>query len=230
VLRNQQMKEAFVLNPNLPSIAKAFGIGTASARIALQEQGIVFPRTGRLLTSQCEKNKELVFQMIRDGASLSEVARRVGTNNKRVSKFLRRYGVDHNHLTGAVKEKHPNWKGGRLVDGNGYILVHCPNHPSGRKHIPYILEHRLVMEKMIGRFLEPGEVVHHKDGNKQNNDPSNLQLFSANSEHLRHELTGRCPKWTADGLERMKQGIARSAKIRRERRLKASTPDALQLL
>lgn len=45
-------------------------------------------------------------------------------------------------------------------------------------------EHRVVMERMLGRPLRPGEVVHHKDGNILNNAPGNLQLFSSQGEHL----------------------------------------------
>jgi hypothetical protein len=41
------------------------------------------------------------------------------------------------------------------------------------------------MEKKIGRRLRDGEVVHHVDGDTANNDPSNLELFSSHSEHMR---------------------------------------------
>jgi hypothetical protein len=44
--------------------------------------------------------------------------------------------------------------------------------------------HRLVAEQKLGRKLRPGEVVHHIDGNKLNNDPSNLQVMTAR-QHLR---------------------------------------------
>lgn len=39
-------------------------------------------------------------------------------------------------------------------------------------------EHRYVMELHIGRKLEFNEIVHHKDGNKKNNDLSNLEIIS----------------------------------------------------
>jgi hypothetical protein len=59
------------------------------------------------------------------------------------------------------------------------------------------------MELHLGRLLQPGEVVHHKDGNKQNNTLENLQVFERNADHLQHELTGRVPKWTEDGKRRI---------------------------
>lgn len=55
---------------------------------------------------------------------------------------------------------------------------------SGFSH--YEFEHRLVMEKFLGRKLTFDEVVHHKDGNGLNNDLSNLELMSR-KEHSRLE-------------------------------------------
>ncbi len=46
-------------------------------------------------------------------------------------------------------------------------------------------EHREVMEKALGRKLLCTEVIHHKDGNKLNNELSNLQLFASQAEHIR---------------------------------------------
>lgn len=45
--------------------------------------------------------------------------------------------------------------------------------------------HRTVAEQKIGRPLKPGEVVHHIDGNKENNDPENLIVISSQAEHAR---------------------------------------------
>ena len=46
--------------------------------------------------------------------------------------------------------------------------------------------HRIVAEEMLGRLLKPGEVVHHEDENKRNNDPSNLRVFPSQAEHARY--------------------------------------------
>ena len=45
---------------------------------------------------------------------------------------------------------------------------------------------RIAMEQIIGRPLLPKEVVHHIDGNTNNNNPDNLILFSTHSEHLKY--------------------------------------------
>lgn len=62
----------------------------------------------------------------------------------------------------------------------GYVMVWAPEHFSLKgTGKTYILEHRLVMEQDLGRALRKGETVHHRDGNKTNNDRTNLELWSS---------------------------------------------------
>lgn len=104
------------------------------------------------------------------------------------------------------------WKTGRIVDRDGYVLLWCPDHPHGRKHTAYVLEHRLVVEEALHRYLRSGEVVHHRNKNKQDNRLENLVLFQSNADHLREELTGHRPQWTEAGKARIQAGyLKRSA-------------------
>lgn len=82
-----------------------------------------------------------------------------------------------------IGEKNGKWRGGKQKL-NGYILSKSPDHPY-RDRYGYVCEHRLVMEKHIGRVLTPKEVVHHINGNKEDNRIENLMLFSNNQDHLK---------------------------------------------
>jgi len=55
-------------------------------------------------------------------------------------------------------------------------------------HEAWAIEHRCIMERLLGRTLSTSEVVHHKDGNHLNNDPSNLELTSRTSHFSSHGL------------------------------------------
>lgn len=83
-----------------------------------------------------------------------------------------------------IGERGYNWRGGRRKHASGYILVYAPDHP-GAFH-KAVLEHRLVMEKHLGRYLEPYEVVHHINHDKTDNRIENLILFKSESEHQLH--------------------------------------------
>jgi len=73
--------------------------------------------------------------------------------------------------------EHYAWKGGKCKTTKGYIDIFKPEHPRARGG-KYVLEHRLVMEKKLGRHLEPYEQVHHKNGIKDDNKIENLELIS----------------------------------------------------
>ena len=74
-------------------------------------------------------------------------------------------------------KKNPNWKGGRIYDKDGYILIYSPTHIN-KNGTGDVREHRLKIEKKIGRLLNKGEVVHHINGIKDDNRMQNLKLFS----------------------------------------------------
>lgn len=72
------------------------------------------------------------------------------------------------------------WKGGKRVGSKGYVLI------KDKKPGKYIMEHRLVMEKFIGRKLKSGEIVHHINNIRTDNRIKNLMLFKNHAEHTKH--------------------------------------------
>ena len=73
-------------------------------------------------------------------------------------------------------EKAPNWHGGKKVSAKGYVLRLCKGHPRANPN-GYVLEHILVWEAETKMAVPDGFVVHHLDGDKQNNVISNLCLM-----------------------------------------------------
>lgn len=71
-------------------------------------------------------------------------------------------------------ENNPNWKGGRIAWSTGYIKIYKPQHPNACVD-GYVLEHDLIAEKVLGRPLKRGEVVHHINGD--NTDSRNCNLL-----------------------------------------------------
>lgn len=69
---------------------------------------------------------------------------------------------------------HPAWRGGKTMI-NGYVLTSAPDHPRVRSG--YVLEHIIVMEKKLGRYLLSGENIHHLNGVKNDNRLENLELW-----------------------------------------------------
>lgn len=78
--------------------------------------------------------------------------------------------------------KPANWKGGHIRRNDGYVRILSPAHPFADSQ-GYVFEHRLVMEKYLGRYLGLEEIVHHINGNPADNRIENLMLFASESDH-----------------------------------------------
>lgn len=108
--------------------------------------------------------------------------------------------------TGARGKRNGNWNGGRVVDKSGYILVKVDSHPYMTK-AGYVREHRLVAERILGRYLKATEVCHHIDENPANNSPDNLIVFETHAIHISQTMTGNVPSDRLDAAHREKMRL-----------------------
>lgn len=76
-------------------------------------------------------------------------------------------------------ENHPAWRGGRVKTSDGYVMTWVGRDDpmaSMATAKNKVLEHRLVMARVLGRPLAKGETVHHINGVREDNRPENLEL------------------------------------------------------
>ena len=111
----------------------------------------------------------------------------------RARKHVEKYGPDAGDQRGkhgnhAKGQDHPKYNGHRFVTSHGYVAVRVPpDHPHAWGHSPtlkYAYEHILVAEESLGRTIVPGEVVHHRHENKQDNRDTELDVMTT-TEHAR---------------------------------------------
>jgi HNH endonuclease len=100
----------------------------------------------------------------------------LGIFDKTITKG-RAYGGLNSH---ATKNR------GKRTDKRGYVII-GRYHPDNTKERS-MYEHTWVMEQYLKRSLNPGESIHHIDGNKSNNDINNLYLCD-NSKHRQAEYS-----------------------------------------
>lgn len=84
---------------------------------------------------------------------------------------------------GLKGRAHPNWKGGIKINHYGYRLIHRPDHPYCDSQ-GYVFEHRLVVEQAIGKILSRTVKIHHVNGDRGDNSPTNLVACESHAYHM----------------------------------------------
>lgn len=151
--------------------------------------------------------ERLVAEYESDRGAVRRLATEWGCSLPTLYDRLREAGVDLRRGGEATRgtqrgRDNPNWSGGQHVSPQGYVRVRVGVNE-------YALEHRLVAEEMLGRPLTESEVVHHKNGVKDDNRPENLEVLESQAEHMRLHMDGETARKRG-----IKGGKARVAALR----------------
>ena len=138
------------------------------------------------------ENREWLTKQM-ESKTAKQISIDLGAQHQAVLYWAHKYGLlnetKSQSVKAALKKRNPDgargentshWKGGRRKH-SGYIMVYSPDHPCANNGA--VMEHRLVMEKHLGRYLDTTEVVHHLNGIKDDNRIENLQLVKR-GEHV----------------------------------------------
>ena len=111
--------------------------------------------------------------------TISEIAEECGVAITTISRWAAKFKIRKiKPYNGSHKgSQNPYWGGGRYRDNtSGYVWINKPDHPSRNKN-GYVLEHRLIMENFIGRYLRSNEFIHHKNKTRDDNKIENLEII-----------------------------------------------------
>jgi len=157
-------------------IGKKYGAGNFAVIAALRKAGIERRPRGNSQIELTGEHRARLMELYDAGYNYAQIAGLMGLAPSTISRIFRREGI---FAKKNARERHGSWKGGRIKNSQGYmsVLVDADDPmASMRNHIGYVLEHRLVMARSLGRVLERRETVHHINGDVGDNRLENLQL------------------------------------------------------
>ena len=137
----------------------------------LNEQYTIQGKLGREIAEECTVSEPAIYYWLKK----FNIKRRTNTET--------RMGINN-----------PNWKGGKIKH-HGYVRILRPNHPRANRD-GYVLEHIIIMEELLNRFIKIKEKVHHINGIRDDNRLENLYLCKDKSEHqkIEHSLSNCLPE------------------------------------
>ena len=169
-LTKQEIKSLYDQGLRVSEIATRAGVSGTAISSALKRLGVRLEKRAR----PGEERRVAVVKDYVSGLSYTQTARKNGCSVSAARRIVIASGVElrpssEGRLRGS---DHPQWRGGTTQTSDGYLAT-----STGRLH-------REVASASAGRGLMNWEDVHHIDGCKKNNDPSNLAIMPKR-EHQR---------------------------------------------
>ena len=139
-------------------------------------------------------NIQEIAEKYQTADSISALAREIGMHRGSLWNLMKKHNIQ-TRRTGYKSPKnvpipkgaeHYNWKGGTYIT-SGYVLEYAPEHPAAYMRKGYVHQHRLIMEEKLKRFLSSDEIVHHVNGDTQDNRIENLRLLDRSSHISLHK-------------------------------------------
>jgi hypothetical protein len=162
---------------SIPSIARDFACSTTLVAMTLDAAGVERRKIGQQPWKPTKKELAQLFDLYNSGVRVYGISRALGHGGTTIERVMREHGIEPDK--GPLKgPRAPGWAGGRVQLGK-YTAVWIPDDdPMAEMRVTdrYVLEHRLVMARSLGRPLTKHETVHHINGDPVDNRIENLQL------------------------------------------------------
>jgi transposase-like protein len=177
---------------SIPQLVEELGVRQPTVQAAILRGGGTIRDNGRL--RKLQPHKEEVLRLYTNGLTTTQIAAKFGVSPLTVADELRRAGI-------KLGEPGSRCKYDRIKSNGYWLVMVSDNEPMTRLVAPtrkYVLEHRLVMSKHLGRPVTANETVHHINGDPLDNRIENLQL--RNGQHGKGK-TLRCRSCGATDIE-----------------------------
>lgn len=178
-IEKDQLSSDYKRLGSMEKVAKSYGVSKKLILNYMNKYGI--QRNERKKLSE---TINLIKPLLLEGLSVGEISKKTGYSRTTVERVAKRTNIKPNN----------KYHKGYILTHNGYKMLSAPDHPYCDSK-GYVREHRLVMEKAIGRYLRPDEVVHHINHDKTDNRIENLEITDLPTHTKEHHLgkTGRGP-------------------------------------
>lgn len=173
----QQTAEDYAAGMSLAAMRKKYKVGDWAIRTAAKDHGVQARTKGAQVRRFSESERAEIASLYSSGWSQGQIAAKFNSSQVTIGRLCRSMGIKARGDK-ARGESHGSWTGGRVRIGQYWAVLVSPDDPlfCMAQKTGYVLEHRLVMARLLGRPLSDAETVHHIDDDKANNEPSNLQL------------------------------------------------------